>query len=89
MITCEACGHQTESRLCQECQKENPADALFCCYCGKNLGEKAGTEPARTSTGGGDPYDLDNRVLCSDDTCIGIIGEDGVCTECGKRPGPE
>ncbi len=26
----------------------------------------------------------ENRVLCSDDACIGIIGPDGKCKECGK-----
>jgi len=25
-----------------------------------------------------------NRRLCSDDSCIGVIGEDGRCRECGK-----
>jgi hypothetical protein len=30
--------------------------------------------------------DLDwkNRVLCSDEACIGTIGPDGCCRECGK-----
>ena len=28
--------------------------------------------------------DWDNRVLCSDDSCIGTIGPDGTCNECGK-----
>jgi hypothetical protein len=26
----------------------------------------------------------DRRVLCSDGTCIGVIGPDGKCKECGK-----
>jgi hypothetical protein len=26
----------------------------------------------------------DKRVLCSDGTCIGVIGPDGKCKECGK-----
>ncbi len=32
-------------------------------------------------------YDLDweNRILCSDGNCIGIIGVDGCCKECGKK----
>ena len=29
--------------------------------------------------------DADERVLCPDDTCIGIIGPDGACGTCGKR----
>ncbi|MCP4689294.1 MAG: hypothetical protein GY859_14670, partial [Desulfobacterales bacterium] len=28
-------------------------------------------------------YDWDNRVLCSDGNCIGVIGRDGRCKECG------
>ncbi|UCD80496.1 MAG: hypothetical protein JSW26_03435 [Desulfobacterales bacterium] len=27
----------------------------------------------------------DNRILCSDGNCIGVIGADGCCKECGKR----
>jgi len=28
--------------------------------------------------------DWENRTLCSDGSCIGIIGPDGRCKECGK-----
>jgi len=28
--------------------------------------------------------DWDQRVLCSDESCIGVIGADGKCKECGK-----
>ena len=28
--------------------------------------------------------DWDKRVLCSDGACIGVIGPDGKCKECGK-----
>ena len=37
---------------------------------------------------GGEPRDQDleweNRVLCSDESCIGTIGPDGRCKECGR-----
>ena len=29
--------------------------------------------------------DWDNRTLCSDGSCIGVIGLDGHCKECGKK----
>ncbi len=34
-----------------------------------------------------DPTDIDweHRVLCSDGNCIGVIGPDGHCNECGKK----
>jgi len=34
--------------------------------------------------------DWENRKLCSDGNCIGVIGADGHCNECGKKyEGPE
>ena len=32
-----------------------------------------------------DDPDWENRQLCSDGNCIGVIGSDGRCKECGKR----
>jgi len=32
-----------------------------------------------------DDLGWENRQLCSDGNCIGIIGPDGRCKECGKR----
>ena len=29
--------------------------------------------------------DWDNRILCGDGNCIGVIGPDGRCNECGKK----
>jgi hypothetical protein len=31
----------------------------------------------------------ENRRLCSDENCIGVIGPDGRCKECGKPHGSE
>ena len=31
-----------------------------------------------------DDDDWENRTLCSDESCIGVIGPDGRCKECGK-----
>ncbi|HPD56673.1 MAG TPA: hypothetical protein P5294_07920 [Smithellaceae bacterium] len=28
--------------------------------------------------------DWEKRILCSDESCIGVIGPDGRCKECGK-----
>ena len=32
------------------------------------------------------PDDFEDRLLCSDGGCIGILGPEGCCTECGLRP---
>ena len=31
-----------------------------------------------------DDVDWQNRILCSDESCIGVIGPDGRCKECGR-----
>jgi hypothetical protein len=36
-------------------------------------------EPAEAAA-----FDDDQRELCGDDACIGLIGPDGLCKECGK-----
>lgn len=38
------------------------------------------------ATEGLDEFDGDwaDRILCSDENCIGVIGPDGRCKECGK-----
>ena len=47
-----------------------------------------GTQADESPTGADDndegAIDFDNRKLCSDGTCIGVIGPDGRCKECGK-----
>ncbi len=50
---------------------------------------EAAAEPAATPTAGGDPDPAhepgwDDRTLCPDDGCIGVIGDDGRCKVCGR-----
>jgi hypothetical protein len=40
-------------------------------------------EPAETDARS-DETDLDARVPCPDETCVGIIGADGRCGTCGR-----
>jgi len=42
--------------------------------------------PGRDDAGGGGPAGPEDRVPCADDLCTGIIGADGRCGVCGKRP---
>lgn len=80
---CHHCGHQLtggeEPKLltCSSCGADIKAGFKYCPQCGEEQGIGAGAE----SLGGFDP---DERVACSDGMCIGIIGADGKCTECGK-----
>jgi hypothetical protein len=76
---------------CKECGKpyKEPPPAA----------EEPQPAPAQTAPGAGDaadelqrsedsaevdPDDWENRTLCSDENCIGVIGPDGRCKECGK-----
>lgn len=43
--------------------------------------EAADAEPAAAA--GGEEWE--ERTLCPDETCIGVIGEGGTCKVCGKR----
>lgn len=40
-------------------------------------------KPVAPEEAASDP-DWEKRVLCSDESCIGVIGTDGRCKECGK-----
>lgn len=44
--------------------------------------EHVDDNPVDDSDGSIDSWD--NRTLCADESCIGVIGPDGRCKECGK-----
>lgn len=79
-MKCPHCDQDLPGKTCPYCEAEIPEESVFCMYCGKPASLP---EP---SAEGGD--DWDNRVLCSDGTCIGVIGPDGRCKECGKPYDP-
>jgi predicted amidophosphoribosyltransferase len=75
-LICEECGAAIPGDTCEKCHKTAPLWAVFCPHCGQSLVEKrSAAKSAKTG-----------RRLCSDESCIGIIGPAGVCVECGKRP---
>jgi len=43
--------------------------------------DEDGATEEKAAAGGFDP----GRKLCPDDSCIGVIGPEGVCTVCGKK----
>ena len=68
-----------------------------CKECGKPYHEPSDGDTGNAQSDGMLQEDLDeqpaprfddeweNRTLCSDESCIGVIGPDGCCKECGKR----
>lgn len=69
---------------CKECGK--PYEGVLPEGHGKETVQSAAAEEVKSvlpeDTGSDD--DWDKRVLCSDGACIGVIGPDGKCKECGK-----
>jgi predicted amidophosphoribosyltransferase len=75
-LTCQECGAAIPSDVCDKCRNPAPIWAKFCPHCGQSLtAARAVVQKSRP-----------RRQLCSDESCIGIIGPDGVCVECGRRP---
>jgi len=78
-MICEKCGLETEAAQCSACGKEILKLGSYCYLCGAELLKTIEVEDT----------DFDNRVLCSDGACIGVINEQGVCKVCGKPYVPE
>lgn len=84
---CPHCGELLGSVTCQACQLSLPEGSRFCNWCGKELGNEAVAQGGREGVPADDdegPVDFASRKLCSDGSCIGVIGTDGRCKECGK-----
>jgi hypothetical protein len=85
-MKCPHCEKEITGTSCPHCSRENPEEAKYCMYCGSVLGLEA-EEPEETFPpvyeDDDEDLDLDNRVLCPDGSCTGII-VNGKCTECGR-----
>jgi hypothetical protein len=71
---CKECGKPYEESQAEE-SNETQADAEL-------DDDFDAAEPMQADTA---DSDWENRTLCSDESCIGVIGPDGRCKECGKR----
>jgi len=71
---------------CRECG--NPYDGAINPAAAVNAISQGQTEPLDNLKNNAESSvsadDWEKRVLCSDETCIGTIGPDGRCRECGK-----
>lgn len=78
LMECPHCHKEIPGKKCAECGATIPLESHYCMNCGSNL-----KEDIRDRIDHDDAFDLENRVLCPDGTCTGII-VNGKCTECGK-----
>ena len=79
-MKCPHCEKEIPGSPCPQCDANNPDAAKYCMECGSFLGR--GEEETFEDNNG---LDFENRVLCPDGNCTGII-IDGKCTECGRTP---
>ena len=79
-MECPHCNQEIPGKECPNCKTVTPVESRFCMDCGYE--QKIETSPIDETV---DNFDLENRILCSDDTCTGII-INGKCIECGKPP---
>lgn len=83
-MKCPHCHEEIPGTSCPQCESTVPEGANYCMECGASL--KQGHEIVAEDKGSGEEengFDLEDRVLCPDGTCTGII-VDGRCVECGK-----
>ncbi len=69
---------------CKECGKSYSGDLPEET---KNPSLNAEPFEQRISEGDVTDEDWDKRVLCPDESCIGVMGPDGKCKECGRTFG--
>ena len=81
-MRCPHCDEEIQGTKCPQCEAVTPEGANYCMDCGSPL-EKI-SEDGLIGEDNDHDFDFDNRVLCPDGTCTGII-VDGKCVECGKE----
>jgi len=78
LMECPHCHEEIPGEECRDCGARVPLKSRYCMHCGTRL-----EAHAQGPTDHDDELDLENRILCPDGACTGII-IDGRCSECGK-----
>jgi predicted amidophosphoribosyltransferase len=81
-MKCPHCDEEIPGTNCPQCGAMTPKGANYCMDCGSQLEETA--EEAFVGDDDSNDLDFENRILCPDGTCTGII-VNGKCVECGKK----
>jgi DNA-directed RNA polymerase subunit RPC12/RpoP len=76
-MECPHCHKEILGKPCPACGAHVPDDSRYCMDCGASLAEKPQEEVEQEES-----PELDDRILCPDGNCTGII-VDGRCSECG------
>ena len=89
---CKECGKPYEGRLPKQFGQQSSSAATDAAAQPQPETMEAQPESAAEQEHPEQPAgddEWENRVLCSDGNCIGVIGADGRCKECGKPYAPD
>jgi hypothetical protein len=76
---------EEQLKNCSMCAEKIKLEALKCRFCGELFDkDEVNKQVNKFKEKWVNNQDFSNRILCSDGNCIGIIGIDGNCKECGK-----
>jgi hypothetical protein len=83
---CKECGQKYEGPLPESMTADTETGTGDEDEPGAGADSDAQPQPSAEASSGAetDDDDWDTRQLCSDGNCIGVIGPDGRCKECGK-----
>lgn len=76
----------SDTKKCAVCAETIKLEAIKCRFCGEQFDP---AEVARQVAQARNADSFDNRVLCSDGSCIGVIGPNGRCKVCDKAYKPD
>ena len=81
---CKECGHPYEGDLPAALPENKVAVATAPTETVTSPEETTETEPLAAESASTSEEEWENRRLCIDGNCIGVIGPDGKCKECGR-----
>ncbi|UCF73047.1 MAG: zinc ribbon domain-containing protein [Deltaproteobacteria bacterium] len=82
-MRCSHCDKEIPGIVCPGCRETIPQESRYCLYCGAMLKDESLAGDDLIGAEETDDIDFENRILCSDGNCIGIIIK-GKCNICGR-----